>query len=182
MGNFYVNQTVRTGDREAVLAVLRAAGRRAWVAPAFDGQTVVYDEASDSQDTVSMRNVARLLSRELQVPCLAVLNHDDDVLLYELYESGSLTEDFNSNPTYFGHAAPGGTGRGARLCAAWGAPGAAFAVASLLRRRFPFAVHQHEALVAAVGLSPHGIGTGFTYIEQDELPEGLTAQDLVRVP
>jgi hypothetical protein len=179
MGNFYVNHTVRTADTAAVVATLRGVGRKAWVAPSVDGQVVVYDEASDSQNTAEVRSLARLLSRGLSAACLAVLNHDDDVLIYELFEDGEVTEAFSSNPGFF--TPPGPLGRGTRLCAVWGVPGAAFSVAALVRRRFTFAVELHAELAKAVGLPDHSVGTGFKYIEQGEPPESLAAESMLRV-
>jgi hypothetical protein len=180
MGNFYVNHTVRAHDVAAVADVLRASGRKAWLAPPLDGQIVVYDEASDTQDTTALASLAQTLSRKLQAPCLAVLNHDDDVLMYELHEAGQCIETFSSNPGFTGHVMVGS--RGARLCAAWGVPKMAFTVAALLRRKFTFAIDLHTELAMAVGLPPHSIGTGFKYIQEGELPEPLAPGSLLRIP
>lgn len=180
MGNLYVNHTVRTGDASAVAGVLRVAGRRAWVAPAVDGQVVVYDEAADSQAEPAFRGVARLLSRELGAPCLMVLNHDDSVLLYELYEAGQRTEAYSSNPAF-----PNGRGKrsggGRRLCTVWGRAAAAFEVAGILSRDFLFAWQRHAELAKALALPEHSVGSGFGYIEQGEFPDATLAGGLLKV-
>ena len=180
MGNFYVNHTVRTDDTPAVVAVLRAARRRAWVAPAVDGQIVVYDEAADSQAEPEFRGVARLLSGELHAPCLMVLNHDDSMLLYELHEAGERTDQYNSNPAFpNGRGKP--SGRGTRLCSAWGHAGAAFGVAGILSRDFLFAWQRHAELAKALDLPEHSVGTGFRYVEQGEFPDPAVQAGLVKV-
>ena len=180
MGNFYVNHTVRAHDLAAVADVLRASRRKAWLAPPVDGQIVVYDEASDTQDTAALSSLAETLSRKLQASCLAVLNHDDDVLMYELHEGGECTETFSSNPGFTCHLIAGS--RGARLCSAWGVPRMAFTVAALLRRKFTFAIDLHTELAMAVGLPFHSIGAGFKYIQEGEVPEPLAPGSLLRIP
>ena len=180
MGNFYVNHTLRSDDAAAAAAVLKAARRRAWVAPAVDGQVVVYDEASDSQAEPEFRGVGRLLSRELDAPCLMVLNHDDSVLLYELYEAGQRIEEYSSNPAFpNAHGKP--KGRGTRLCSAWGRATAAFDVAGILSRDFPFAWQRHAELAKALALPEHSVGTGFRYVEQGEFPDPAVATGLLKV-
>lgn len=180
MGNFYVNHTVRFHDAAAVAAVLQANRRSAWVAPAVDGQVVVYDEAADSQAEAEFRAVARLLSRELNAACLMVLNHDDSVLIYELYEAGQRTEDYSSNPAFpNGRGKP--SGRGARLCSVWGQAAAAFGVAAILSRDFLFAWERHAELAKALAIPEHSVGTGFGYVEQGEFPNPTVGAGLLKV-
>jgi hypothetical protein len=83
MGNFYTNHTLRGPSQQAVAVAL--AGRSAVVAPSQDGCVVVFDEQSDYQDTHAISSLAERLSREFDCPVLAVLNHDDDILWYQLY-------------------------------------------------------------------------------------------------
>src|SRR2546423_14770558 len=86
MGNFYTNYTLRGPSQQAVAAAL--AGRKATVTPLHGGCVVVFDEASDDQDQERIVELAARLSSELRCPVLAVLNHDDDILWYQLYEFG----------------------------------------------------------------------------------------------
>jgi hypothetical protein len=180
VGNFYVNHTVRFDDVAAVAAVLQANRRSAWVAPAVDGQVVVYDEAAESQSEAEFRGVARFLSRELNAACLMVLNHDDSVLIYELYEAGRRTDEYNSNPA-FPNARGKPSGRGTRLCSVWGQPAAAFQVAGILSRDFLFAWERHAELAKALALPEHSVATGFGYVEQGEFPNPVIAAGLLRV-
>ena len=182
MGNFYVNHTVRTDDAAAVASVLESDHRHALVTPSADGQVVIYDKVSDSQNPAEWRAVARSVSQTLNAPCLVVANHDDDILMYELFESGQLTEEFNSNPGYFGQSGSSSQGRGTRLCAAWGVLEARFAVAALLRSHHAFAVELHVELAKAIGLPDHAVGLGFNYVDEGDLPPTIDESDLLRVP
>ena len=99
MGNFYTNYTLKGPSQQVVAAAL--AGRPAIVTPDQDGCVVVFDEASDEQDSAVITELASRLSRELRCPVLAVLNHDDDILWYQLYLGGELADEYDSSPGYF---------------------------------------------------------------------------------
>src|SRR6187455_1673439 len=98
MGNFYVNYTLRGPEPETVAAAL--TGRSAIVTPQDNRSVVVFDAEAESQDLGVFDAVGRRLSTELKCPVLAVLNHDDDVLLYRLFENGRLVDEYNSAPAY----------------------------------------------------------------------------------
>lgn len=187
MGNFYTNYTLRGPSQQAVAAAL--TGRSAIVTPAQDGCVVVFDEASDDQDMEIISGLGSRLSSEFSCPVLAVLNHDDDILWYQLYLSGELANEYNSSPSYFDPEAElsGPTGGDAqKLCAAFGAS-AVTEVESILRKSsfdesgYTFAVERHTDLARALGIPTFGVGGGFSYISDGELPEGLAEEDLVRV-
>ncbi len=187
MGNFYTNYTLRGPSQQAVAEAL--AGRTAIVSPAQDGCVVVFDEQSDEQDQAVIAELAALLSRELDCPVLAVLNHDDDILWYQLYQSGKLADEYDSSPGYFDPmaepSAPAG-GDARKLCGAFGASNVA-EVESVLRKSafeedgYTFAIEQHTDLARALGLPSCAVGAGFRYVADGELPEGLEEADLVRV-
>src|SRR5262245_60172719 len=99
MGNFYVNYTLRGPDQKEVAAALK--GRRARVTPRHKDCVVVYDEASDAQDQQQIAKLAGKLSKKFACPCLAVLNHDDSILWYQLWLSGKLADEYDSTPGYF---------------------------------------------------------------------------------
>lgn len=101
MGNFYTNFTARSSDHNAVVEILTKAGRTAYVAPAINGNTVFYDRDSDEQDFKAIRDVGIRVSLELEAPVLAILNHDDDILCFWLFETGEITDGYNSRPSYF---------------------------------------------------------------------------------
>jgi hypothetical protein len=187
MGNFYTNFTLRGPSQQAVADAL--AGRSAFVTPAKDGSIVVYDEQSDQQDQYVITGLAASLSQEFDCPVLAVLNHDDDILWYQLYLGGELADEYDSSPGYFNEFAdrsePSG-GDAEKLCNAFGATDV-LAVERVLRKPsfadggYTFAVKRHADLARALGIPFFGVGTGFGYISAGELPKGLEEDDLIRV-
>ncbi len=101
MGKFYVNFSVKSSDQQQVVAVLRDAGRVAIVSPPQLGYVVVYDEETDRQALSSIIQVGTLLSESVNAPVLAVLNHDDRILRYWLFEKGAIVDAYDSRPDYF---------------------------------------------------------------------------------
>lgn len=187
MGNFYTNYTLKGPSQQAVAAAL--AGRSAIVTPAQDGCVVVFDEQSDDQDSAVITELASHLSRELRCPVLAVLNHDDDIFWYQLYLGGELADEYDSSPGYFDASAepsaPAG-GDAQKLCSAFGTASVA-EVESILRKSsfdeggYTFAVERHTDLARALGIPSFGVGAGFSYVSDGELPDGLEEEDLLRV-
>jgi hypothetical protein len=185
MGNFYTNYTLRGPSQQAVAAAL--AGRKAIVTPPHNGCVVAFDEASDDQDQERIVELATRLSSELRCAVLAVLNHDDDILWYQLYEGGKLTDEYDSSPGYFDPSvepsAPAG-GDAQRLCTAFGA-GEAAAVEAVLRKSsydeggYVFAFERHADLVRALGLPEFAVGTAYASFEREEFPEGLSGEDMM---
>ena len=187
MGNFYTNYTLRGPSQKAITAAL--AERSAIVTPAQNGCAVVFDEQSDGQDSAVIVELASRLSRELRCAVLAILNHDDDILWYQLYLGGELVDEYDSSPGYFDPSvepsAPVG-GDAQKLCSAFGAVNYE-EVESILRKSsydeggYTFAVERHADLARALGIPPFGIGAGFNNVSDGELPEGLGEGGLVRV-
>lgn len=183
MGNFYVNYTTRGPGREAVAACLRGAQRSAFVGPTREGCTVFFDEESDTQDDEVIKELGTLLSRELKAPVLAVLNHDDDVLAYWLFEAGRLSDEYNSCPGYFDgdDETPAG-GDALKLCAAFGVPAQAQQVDAILRNEdYTFALDRHEALAALLKLPWPLCSMGYGYLAEGERPEDLDEGDLLEI-
>ena len=178
MGNFYVNYTLRGPSQQDVAAAL--VGRRARVTPEHNGCVVVFDEESDSQNPAAIVALAAKLSAGLGCPLLAVLNHDDDILWYQLYVQGKLVDEYDSTPGYFdireAPSAPEG-GDAGRLSETFG--GDATAVEAVLRGSYVFAFGRHAALADALGISDYGVGTSFQSFDFDELPDGLAAEDVL---
>ena len=187
MGNFYTNYTLRGPSQQAVVAAL--AGRSAFVTPPQDGCVVVFDEKSEEQDQEVISELGSQLSQGLACPVLAVLNHDDDVLWYRLYQSGRLADEYDSSPGYFDVTAepsePAG-GDARMLCGVFKAIDMA-AVEGVLRKSsfaddgYAFAVERHGDLARTLGIPSVAVGAGYRSIAQGELPGGLRGDDLVRV-
>lgn len=189
MGSFYTNITLRSADSRRVVDALRSEHRQAYVSPPFEGCTVVYDRETEEQDIEVLRRLASTLSKRLDCAALAVLNHDDDVLIVTLHESGRLTDEYNSSPDYF-DSGPGSEPEGgdaSRMCAAFGAPGRESDVEQVLRTPwgtddgFVFEMERHENLVTTLGLPAAAVATGYNYIETGEYPEGTSSSDFVKV-
>jgi hypothetical protein len=105
MGAFFTNYQVRSeSPPDAARALARLTAGPAVVSPASGGWVTVYDEPSDAQDLDLLRRTAMGLSRALSTAVFAFLVHDSDVLIYLLYESGGLADEFNSCPDYFGES------------------------------------------------------------------------------
>lgn len=187
MGNFYTNITLRGSDQDSIAEYLTQQNRDAYVSPTVNHCTVVYDEQCESQDTGILESLASDLSKRFSCPALAVLNHDDDILWYKLFESGQLTDEYDSSPDYFDAqdelAMPKG-GDAQKLCGIFGAGQNVTEVERILRAPNPdayvFAYERHEDLAKALGIPTFSVGCGYNYIEQDELPEGLEFDDLKR--
>jgi len=101
MGKFYVNFSVKSSDQQQVVDVLRDAGRVSIVSPPQLGYVIVYDEETDRQALSSIVLIGNLLSQSLNVPVIAVLNHDDRILRYWLFEKGAIVDAYDSRPDYF---------------------------------------------------------------------------------
>lgn len=186
MGGFYTNYTLRGPSQKAVARALE--GRKAIVSPESNRCVVVFDEKSDAQDKSAIGALAMRLSGSLYCPVLAVLDHDDDILWYQLYENGRLTDQYDSWPDYFNPSpkpsGPAG-GNAERLCRAFGAsdPGA---VEAILRKptlnpgAYLFAHQRHAELVLALGMPEFAILKTYASFERGEIPVGFSAQDFLR--
>jgi len=184
MGNFYTNYTLRGPSQKAV--VLALAGRRAIVTRSQSGCVVAFDEESDNQDQEMIAEVASRLSSALACPVLAIVNHDDDILWYQLYSSGALIDEYDSSPGYFDPSAepsaPAG-GKPDQLAAAFGATNSAV-IERILRNSsydddgYVFEIDRHKDLVRALGLPEFALGTCYTSLDAGEYPKGLAPGDL----
>ncbi len=186
MGNFYANYTLRGVSQPAVAGAL--AGRRCVVTPTAHDCVVVFDDASDEQDQRTISSLAARLSGDLHCPLLVILNHDDDVLWYQLYADGKLEDEYDSTPGYFDSAAeptPPAGGDARKLCAVLSSTNVAEVQRILGKSGFgdngyTFAFERHGDLVRALGISEFGVGTGYASFGNDELPEGLSIADVIR--
>jgi hypothetical protein len=186
MGNFYVNFTVKRDDPRRIAEALRREGRKAVVTPPVNGYVVVYEEESDSQDTEAIEKVGALLSRGADAPVFAVLNHDDDVLCYWLFQQGRVTDAYNSCPDYFGEPGEGDASSGGDanlLREALSASCSTAELEAILRGDDDvFAFDRHAKLVEALGLPACSVAAGYRYIvENEEIPEDLDPDQLIHV-
>lgn len=182
MGHFYTNITVKGPNQSDIAQVLAEQSRHALVSPSYGDLTVVFDEDSESQNG-SVFELAKHLSRELRCIALAITNHDDSVLYYQVYERGELIDDYNSSPNYFDGPPVGPAGGDAEvLCRVFRASRLDL-IESILRHndiadpndlRYAFEINRHRDLAAALSLPSVAVGYGLRYLaEVDKLPEGL---------
>jgi hypothetical protein len=183
MGNFYTNMTLRA-PRQDVVSQLKALNRDAYVA-FVDGFSVVCDRECDSQDLDVIASLTATLSSRLARPTLSVLNHDDSVLLFGLFVDGALACEYGTS-RLAGTPAPStskrefmrrihetmGTSRVTR-------PQSLPWVASALFGSI-LAVIKHERLAAELGLPEATVGTGFRYVDRDDVPRAKKS-DFLRV-
>ncbi len=186
MGNFYANITLRGPAQEQIMDLLKQLRKRAYVSPNVGGFTVLCEEQCDTQETGIIHVLASSLSARLACPALAVLNHDDDVLWYRLYDQGRMVDEYDSAPGYFDGTASKPNGGNARLlCELMGSSKTGRAAAVLRKSSgwvvgYTFAVQRHEDLLRALDMPAFGAGLGYEYLERGELPPGLKPGDLKR--
>jgi ATP phosphoribosyltransferase regulatory subunit HisZ len=108
---------------------------------------------------------------------LAVLNHDDDVLYFELYEQGAKTDEYNSTPSFFDEeveeAGPSG-GNAERLASAFGRGETDKIEAVLRSEEYVFAHERHRELAELLGFPVCSVAVGYTYAAAGDLPPGTT--------
>jgi hypothetical protein len=181
VGNFYVNFATHGPAQAAVAQFLRSAERKAFVSPTVSGITLFFDEESDGQDDSVIAVLGKQASIDLRAPVLAVLNHDDDILAYWLFDAGKIADEYNSCPGYFdgGEETPSG-GDARILCAAFGVPTNVNEVEAVLRNEdFTFALERHEALARLLKISWEFALLGYGYIQDDSLPDGINRDRLL---
>lgn len=190
MGNFYTNITLRTEAHDDVVAALHDLEREALVSPPDKGCVVVYDKECEEQDFDGLRKLSAALSSALRCPSLGVLVHDDDILMYALYDNGKAVDEYNSSPGYFdgdSGTSPEG-GDASALCRAFGVTSTSGVEEVLHTPRagggddgFVFEHERHEALVEALRISTFAVACGFNYLEEGECPEGTRPDSFTRV-
>jgi len=103
MGAFFTNLQVRHASSKAICAALpKLTESRAYVSPEGNGWVTVYLEATEDQNDKTLCAIAGRLSKNLKTDVLGFLVHDSDIAAYWLYRNGTLTDEFNSAPDYFG--------------------------------------------------------------------------------
>lgn len=177
MGNFYTSFTVRGADQKSVMKAM--LGRKCAVSPTVNGYTVIWDEKCEIQDENLIHELGQKLSSALVAPVLAVLNHDDDILWYALYDSKGKLDEYNSAPGYFnGHATPPSGGNAQLLTKMMAPEAASKSVDQVLRStEYAFALERHSELLETLGMPPFA-ASGYKYISDGELPSGLNTSDL----
>jgi hypothetical protein len=170
----YSNITLAGPDQEVIGAHLKERAIVAYLSPTVRGATVVWHEDLSSQESIACE-----LSAALSCPALLVMIYGQQVLLYQLYETGELTDTYVSEHVeeLLGSSdAPPGDPE--RLCNAFSKPSAARRVMSILGKPakedqpFAYAANRHGELCSALGLPSFAVGSSYAGIDHGELPAG----------
>lgn len=171
MGSFYTNHTLYGPSQAEVLAWLKDG--LAYVSKTERNITVVLADASEFGAEFSDFGIR--MSAHFRCPVLAILNHDDDVLYFELYENGVKIDEYDSNPGFAEdklHTEPSG-GNASHLAAAFHVPNSQIQTIEAILRKTDYVaeVDRHEDLAAALGIPKFAVGVGFLHIDYgDPLP------------
>jgi hypothetical protein len=176
-------------DEQAVRQHLASKGRRAFVSRAEGNALVVFERDSEDQDYAVLRELAADLSTTFTCVALAVMNHDDDVLLYTLYQHGRAIDAYNSAPAYFDEDRSGDDrgGDARRLAEAFNVPDQAPQIEAVLGLEagaddgIVFETDRHGQLVEALASPKCAVGTGYNYLDAEEYPEDYAAEDFTQV-
>lgn len=163
------------------------AGSHAVISPTIAGVTLVASEEFASHDPEQIANFSIKLATMLKCVALVVSEYDDDVLSYQLIESGKITDEYNSAPDYFDfagkHIPPRGPqgGDAVRLCQALGRPETDKEVESTLRNPDAglSAPDRHAELIRILGMPEFSVGFDYDAVHDRELPEGLNEEDII---
>jgi hypothetical protein len=170
LGSFYTNHTVRGPSQKQLLEWLH--DRPAFVSKSEGGLSVVLDAECEDQDGQVLADLASAISKEFSCHVLAVLNHDDDVLYFELYVNGDKIDEYNSSPAFFDESAEADEpigGNAQQLCNVFGAADPE-KVEVALRGEYVFAYERHRDLAVALGLPMYCVGLGYNYVSEGNLP------------
>jgi hypothetical protein len=194
MGAFYTNVMLCGPKQKEVAQFMTQANRLAYVSPTVGKFTVVYDQETENQDETTVLALASQLSEAFECAVLAVLVHDSDIFAYWLFEEGELIDKYNSMPGYFENLElPPLGGDPRKLCAALGAENAVDGVTRVFQKvasrsegdwsaNYLFAEDIHRDLAGLLGIPPFVVGTGYCYIERDQIPEEFNEVALVKCP
>jgi hypothetical protein len=186
MTTFYANLTLMGPQQEKIVDYLNQQGRVALVSPTIDAFTVVYDQGCEDQQRETLHQLGLDLCTHFNCPVLAVMNKNDDVLWYQLFNKGGVVDEYNSTPDYDGRgrsSRPEG-GDADLLCMVFGVDQEE-KVERVLRRpsnseRYLSAETRHWDLMRSLKLPLFAVGMGFTYISQGDIPEGLNVKDIIK--
>ncbi|MGN6504276.1 MAG: hypothetical protein ACTHM6_01815 [Tepidisphaeraceae bacterium] len=170
MGNTYCNFTTYGPTREAVIGVLNANRRVAFVAPDLNSHVVVFERSSDRLSEQDMQTVGSTLSRDLSCAVLGAAVYDDDEMWLCLFERGEcVTEYYSKSQQASARRLCRAFGRSLRTPAVW------------LALRVPFVLYEsfrHAVLAWLLGVPQWSVATGYRYLSKEEYPPGLSSERL----
>ena len=172
MGNFYTNICLKNVTPEQALEALRKLRLDAFMHQA--GQDiVVYERRSDQQDTEILAAIAERLSKDLNTIALAVLNHDDSILWFQLYDRSELISEYANRD--------GPRRNIGALVSALNPSASKLKVWYTLFRPYIFQVWRHEELARQLHLPWSSVGLGFNDLNDGDAPPGYFISEFIRV-
>lgn len=177
MGTTYQNITLCRAERAEVVRVLRELGLKSFVAPTWEGQTVVFSQRGDAWDSPdAASDVAGTLSQHLGCPALVAGVFDDDVVWLFLFEGLTRTFEYNSAERRVAHLK--------RLRQAAGGRGSLVLLWLVLKlpHFIPYFIEsfRHLHVLKVLGMTRSAFAIGYTNIQRSgEVPMGLKTSDLV---
>lgn len=189
MGNFYVNITTKGPDNQSVVNYIKENNYTAYVSPTINNVTTIYETICDTQMFNYISDLLKDISETLNCVAIAMVNHDDDFLAYEIYEAGKIHHEYDSSPESFNDTelqSPSG-GDAKYLCRVFGVEDNESRVEKILMTNddsengYIFEIERHKDLWKALNLPPYAVGIGFNYISEGEIPEGLTQEELIEI-
>ncbi len=190
-----MNITVIGPDPRAVAGWIRRKGRSAVVAKCSKELTVVFDRDGDSQDGSGIE-VAEQMSQDFGCLAMHVTVHDDAILMYQLFQSGSLADWYDSWPECLnGSRNPPAGGDAKALCDALKVPQLRERVEEILRFNkhtkkagerpdYTYEIHRHLALAKVLNLPELAAGWGYRALAHNkpgDWPRGLEAERIIIV-
>ncbi|MEH2174281.1 hypothetical protein [Nostoc sp.] len=174
MANSYTNIIVKGQNQEVLLNYLERLRINAYVSPFIKDIAIVYAEIAEN-DSKELFSLASLISSQFNNYTLAVLNHDETVFHYELYECGKLVDQYISNPKFHDLEAediPKG-GNAQKLCSAFEVTKAVKKVKAILEEHgegiYLFSSERHKKLIKALKIpffwATESVG-GYIYIQK----------------
>jgi len=185
MGLSYTNVMLYKVEQQAVLNVLRQQRRIAYVSSTPDDFTVVYDKETENHNAGVIETFSELLTQELGCIGLTSLVHDSEFFMYWLYGNGKLLDLYNSLPHCLG-------GDPKTLCGAFHRISAIPEVqkvfelveqSNLDHEYFQLQFQGediHRAFVQALRIPSLGAFMGYYTIENDDLPNDLSRDTLIK--
>lgn len=172
MGNFYVNICVNELASTQLEAWLGAQLFPSYVGPELNGWVCFVSEPLDAQEQTIIHDFGSVLTKDSSRLAVTVLNHDDDVLVIEIFQNGARLAAYNSCPGYFTEDATEDDWRphldDASAFAALkpGVTEQQIKQTLVEGEMSAFACDTHQAVVDLLGLPDYSVGEGFRYVSR----------------
>ncbi|MFM2410062.1 MAG: hypothetical protein RL481_890 [Pseudomonadota bacterium] len=174
MGNFYVNICARGVNPSQLEAWLSQSGFKAYIGPLVDNWVCLVSEPLDTQDENIISRFASAISQGSNIDAISFLNHDDDVLMVELFQTGQRKAAYDSYPNYFSEeelpedSGPALDNAEAFAALKQGVTAEQVKQVLLNPELSVFALETHFAISELLGLPEYAVGMGFSYVDNGE--------------